>query len=158
MEPISTYRERLIQVKRRFELYPDRVDIRAQWLFKGRFDSSVQLRPLDPQYQSFYIRNKLFKPSVVVLIAGLLLLFLSGDIEQLRAMSPLAVSGITVTVVGLALSWLTSRRVRFVQFQSRNGAARLDIACAGPDKRTFDSFVGQVQQRIKRAAKLKSDS
>jgi hypothetical protein len=149
MNPISSYRERMLQVKRRFELYPDRVDIAAKWLFKGRFDTSVKLSELDPQYRSFYVRNKLFKPSVVIVLTGVVLLFLSGDEERLRASSPLAVLGLTLALAGAACTWLTSHRIRFVQFQSRSGRARLDIACAGPDKESFDSFVGQVQQRIR---------
>ena len=152
MNPISTYRERLLQVRRDFELYPDRVDIRARWSLKGRFDSSVDLSGLDPKYRSFYIRNKLFKPAIVVLICGAAILFFSGDLDKLRAMSPLPVLGSAVALVGLALSWLTSRRIRFVQFQARHDRAGLDIACAGPDKDSFSQFVSQVQKRIRKRA------
>ena len=158
MDPESTYRERLLQVARRFELYPDRVAVRARWLWKGRFDTTVPLGSLDPQYRTFQIRNKLFKPAMAVLLVGLALTLLSGDVEQLRAMAPLPVLGVSITLVGVGLSWLTARRIRFVHFPSHRGGAGLDIGCAGPDKRNFDTFVGEVQRRIRKEAKRNRES
>jgi hypothetical protein len=153
MDPIRTYRERLIQVRRRFELYTDRVDIQAKWLLRGEFVSSVRLQALDPQFRSFYIRNKLFKPSMFMLVIGFSIVFLAGDVDRLRALAPVSVVGVVVTLVGIAMSWLTSRRIRFVQFPARGGDAGLDIGCAGPDRKAFDSFVSEVQRRIRKAGK-----
>jgi hypothetical protein len=158
MDPENTYQERLLQVARRFELYPDRVVVRARWLWKGRFDTTVPLGSLDPQYRSILIRNKLFKPAMAVLLVGLTLTLLSGDVEQLRAMAPLPVLGVCVTLVGVLLSWLTARRIRFVRFPSLGGGAGLDVGCAGPDKRNFETFVGELQRRIRKEAKRNRQS
>lgn len=150
MQPLRTYRERLIQVRRRFVLYPDRVDIEARWLLKGRFESSVRLGALDPQYRSFHIRNRLFKPAMLVLLAGLAITLFAGDVEQLRAMAPFPVLGVVLTLAGVVLSWVTARRIPFVVFPSRQGGPGLDIGCAGPDRGQFDAFVGAVQKRIRK--------
>lgn len=152
MEPIATYHERLPQVRRRFELYPDRIVIRARWLWRGEFENSVPLSTLDPRHSSFYIRNKLFKPSMLVLSVGLAIALLTGSLEDLRALSPLTVLGMAIALVGLVLTWLTSRRIRFVRFPAREGKAGVDIGCAGREKSQFDAFVSQVQRRIRKSA------
>jgi len=151
-DPIETYDERLLQVKRRFELYPDRIVVRARWLWRGTFETTVRLSTLDPRYRSFFIRNKLFKPSMLVLGAGLIIALLSGNLDDLRTLSPLPVTGMAIALVGLALSWLTSRRIRFVHFPSREKGAGVDVGCAGREKANFDAFVSQVQRRIGKCA------
>jgi hypothetical protein len=151
MDPIATYHERLLQVGRRFELYPDRIVIRARWLWRGTFENTVPLAKLDPRYRSFHIRNKWFKPSMLVLSVGIAIALLSGDLDALRALEPLPVLGVTVALVGLALSWLTVRRIRFVHFPARDGGKGLDIGCAGREKAQFDAFVKEVQRRIRKS-------
>jgi hypothetical protein len=151
MDPLSTYQERLPQVRRRFDLYRDRVLIEARWLLRGQYTNTIQLRTLDPQYRVIWIRNKLFKPAMAVLLVGLAITFLAGGVEQLRALSPLPVCGVALTCLGVVMSWLTARRVRFAIFEARGGGRGLDIGCAGPDAREFDTFVAEVQRRVRKS-------
>jgi hypothetical protein len=158
MDPIAVYRERLLQVSRRFELYPDRVEVQARWRVSGGFTTTVHLAGLDPNFRAVFIRNKLFKVSLFLLLAGVVIIFFAGNIERLRAMEPVPVTGLVVTFLGVALGWLTSRRIRFALFQSRLGRPGLDIGCAGPDKANFEQFLLQIQRQIRKAAKQSNNA
>lgn len=153
MDPIAVYRERLLQVSRRFELYSDRMEIQAKWRVRGGFTTTVHLAGLDPNFRAVFIRNKMFKVSLFLLVGGVATIFLAGDIDRFRAMGTLPRIGLVVTFLGVALGWLTSRRIRFALFQSRLGRPGLDIGCAGPDKANFEPFLVQVQRQIRKAAK-----
>ncbi len=153
MKPIATYTERLLEVRREFVLYEDRVVVRAQWLLKGNFETVVKLAALKNEIKELTIRYRLYRYAGWVMAAGAL----AFAVAYYRAAggSPGIVGQIAmgVMILGMAFMVLTSRnrRIRFARFNSKSGAAGLDIGCAGNDPAVFKEFVQQVRRQISKA-------
>jgi hypothetical protein len=61
MEPLATYSERFLEVRRRFALYPDRVVVEARWRWRGRFETTVPLGTLRPEVRYVTVRYRLHR-------------------------------------------------------------------------------------------------
>jgi hypothetical protein len=151
--PIGTYVERLVQVGRVFELYPDRIEVSAKWWWGRPFQTTVPLASLSPDCGYQLIRYRLFKHGILALAVGVALSVLcgrsDGDLLQQAALA----GGWAVAVTGLALSAVTYQRVVFARFPRRAGGGGLDIARSGPDRERFEEFVKLVQRQIRRQPK-----
>jgi len=149
MDPIATYTERLLQVRRVFTLYPDKVVVDAHWLVKGSFRSTILLDSLKPACHEHHLRNKLFRKAALVATIGVVLVAWT---VYPRIPSPLPILTIVagvIAVAALALTAMTRPRILFVHFDTREGKPGLDIARAGPDKTQFDNFVKLIQKQIR---------
>lgn len=151
MEEIARYTEAHPQVKRLFLLYPGQVRVQADWRTKGRHENTVDLANLNPDFSVFHVRNKLFKPAMLVSLVGIGIALFAGDIDSLRQLRPIPITGIVVMLLGALLAWRTAKPVRFVRFNNREGKPALDIACTTKSKSDFDDFVRAIQKQIKRA-------
>ena len=153
MKPIATYTERLLEVRREFALYEDRVIVRARWLLKGSFENVVKLATLKADIQELTIRYRMYRYAGWVMAVGALAFavayYRAGD-------GPLGMLGhiaMGVMILGMAFMVLTSRnrRIRFARFNSKSGPAGLDIGCAGNDVSVFKEFVERVRRQILKA-------
>jgi hypothetical protein len=152
MEPIDTYSERLLQVRRDFALYPDRVVIRARWLLGRRVEQTVQLACLSPEPRPLTIRQKAARWAGWIFALGLLILAMAEYNRKGGAVGPLEYAGALVAAAGAALIFVTyPPKVRFVRFDAEPGKRALDIGRAGPDKQRFEQFVQRVQKQIRQA-------
>ena len=149
-QPLTTYTERLPQVKREIRLYRDRVEIDAAWTLGKNHKATVQLAQLQPQVKKFYVRNRWFKRSVMIgsLAVAAAVVFTRGDYpEWMQRNAPLGY------VVGAAcgmLALMTFSKRQFARFSKKqDGRPALDICRAGPDAARFDEFIEQVQKRIR---------
>lgn len=149
--PIATYRERLLRVRRRFDLFPDRVVVNASWLFGRTFRHTVQLADLKPQTTEFRIRQRLLKkaiPVTALAVAAAVVLNRPGY-EAIQPWAIYALYGLAV--LGGLVILLTWPKVLFVRFPSRRDQRPgLDIARAGPDEAGFSDFVDLVKRQIRR--------
>ena len=59
MKPLAEYSERLLEVRRRFELHADRVEVEARWLLRGRFHNTVPLATLKRDAKRITVRYRL---------------------------------------------------------------------------------------------------
>ena len=149
----ETYVERLVQVGRVFELYPDRVVVSAKWWWGRPHETTVRLATLSPDCVFQLIRYRLFKHGILALAIGVALAVLAGrsdgDVLQQAAL----VGGWAIAVAGLAISAVTYQRVMFARFSRRAGGSGLDIAQSGPDRERFEEFVKLVQRQIRKQTK-----
>lgn len=151
--PIGTYVERLVQVGRVFELYPDRVVVSAKWWWRRPFETTVPLASLSPDCVYQLIRYRLFKHGILAFAIGVALAVLFGRSDGTLFQQAALVGGWGIAAVGLAISAVTYQRVVFARFLRRAGGGGLDIAQSGPDRARFEEFVRLTQRQIRKQAK-----
>jgi hypothetical protein len=149
--PLATYTERLPQVRRVFRLFPDRVEVAAQWTLGRSYRITVKLADLSGQVNTFMVKNRWMPKAVMVgalAVAVALVLNRPGYPDPVRHAALFA-----WPVAGLAfvLALLCLPRRRFIHFPRRDGKPGLDICQAGPDRARFEDFVNQVRRCIARA-------
>jgi hypothetical protein len=151
-EPISTYTERLPQVRRELRLYSDRVEIAAKWTAGKDYTMTVSLADLTPQVKRFFVRNRWFKKSILIgsiAVAVAVVLTRPGEYPDWVSRTALLGWPVAGACVLMAL-WSLPKR-EFARFSRKDGSAGLDICKAGPDRGRFDEFVQQVAKRIRKA-------
>lgn len=149
--PLSTYTERLPQVRRVFRLYPDRVEVAARWTFGRKYQIVVRLGDLSGQFERFKVKNRWFPRAVMIgsIAVGAALVLSRGGYPELVRRA--AVAGWPVAGIAFAVALVSLPRRDFVHFPRSNGKPGLDICKAGPDQARFEAFVGEVRKRITRA-------
>ena len=148
--PLDTYVERLVQVGRVFELYPDRVVVSAKWWWGRPYQTTVPLASLSPDCVYQPIRYRLFKHSILALAIGIALVLLFGRPDGTWLQQAALVGGWAIAAAGLAIAAMTYQRVMFARFPPRAGRGGLDIAQSGPDRERFEQFVKLVQRQIRK--------
>lgn len=150
-KPLSTYVERLPQVRRVLRLYPGRVEIQAAWTMGKTYEQVVNLADLTPDAVRFQVRNKWFKHTILIIalaVATAVVFTRPGYSEwTMRA----AMFGYVIAFACIPVAFLTYPKRQFVRFKRKDGRPGLDICRSGPDRRRFDDFVTEVQRRIRRA-------
>lgn len=154
-EPLATYTERLLEVRREFALHEDRVLVRARWLPKRRFERVVELAGLEGDVQEIVVRYRMYRYAGWILAIGALAF---AACSYGAGGGPLGVGGylaLAVTVAGALLVAITypNRRIHFARFSSRGGRIGLDVGSAGNDTATFQQFVEAVRRQIRKAGK-----
>lgn len=152
-QPIATYTERLLEVRREFVLYEDRVVVRARWLLRGRFEHIVRLATLKGEIHELTIRYRMYRYGGWVMALGGLGSVLSYYYASGGATGIAGYVALGVMILGSACMAVTfpNRRIRFARFNTKSGVAGLDIGCAGNDAAVFKAFVEQVRRRILKA-------
>lgn len=151
--PMRTYVERLAQVGRVFELYPDRVVVSARWWCGRTYQTTVRLASLSPEFGYLVIRNRLFKHGILALAIGVALALLAGRPDGTLLQRAAFVGGWAIAAAGLLVATRTNRPVRFARFPPHAGRGGMDIAQSGPDGERFEEFVKLVQRQIRRQAR-----
>jgi hypothetical protein len=148
---VSTYTERLPQVKRVFRLYKDRVEVDASWTLGKDHHTTVRLEMLTPQVKRFFVRNRWFKRSIMVgsLAVAAAIVFTRGDYPDWVKRN--ALFGWVICGGCVIMAFLTYRKRAFARFNRKDGPPGLDICSAGPDAARFEEFVEQLQKRIRNA-------
>ena len=152
-EPIATYAERLLEVRRVFALYDDRVVVQARWLLKGRFEHVVKLSGLTPEIQELTIRYRIYRNAGWILAVGAL--GFAASYYSAKG-GPLGIVGniaMGVMIVGVLLMAMTyrNRRIWFARFNTKAGKPGLDIGSAGNNLAAYQAFVEQVRKRIRKS-------
>lgn len=152
-EPIATYTERLLEVRRAFALYDDRVVVRAKWLLKGRFEHVVKLSTLSAEIQELTIRYRIYRRAGWVLAVGALGFAASYYSAKGGPLSTLGHIAMGIMILGVMLMAMTyrNRRVAFARFNTKAGKPGLDIGSAGNRLETYQAFVQQVRKRIQKS-------
>lgn len=148
-DPLSTYTERLPQVRRVLRLYRDRVEIEASWTLGKNYSTVVKLDRLAPQVKRFYVRNRWFKRSIMLgsLAVAAAVVFSRGDYPAWLMRN--ALIGYPIAAICAAIALMTGIRRQFARFSTKAGPPGLDICRAGPDAARFDEFIEQIQRRIR---------
>jgi hypothetical protein len=60
-EPLATYSERLVEVRREFTLYDDGVLVKARWFPNQRIEHVVKLDSLKGEYQEITVRYRMYR-------------------------------------------------------------------------------------------------
>lgn len=152
-KPIATYTERLLEVRREFVLYEDRVVVRARWRLRGQFEHVVKLATLKGEIQELNIRYRMYRYAGWVMAVGALVFAMSYYSAKGGTPGVVGYIAMSVMILGSAFMALTypNRRIRFARFNSKAGRAGLDIGCAGNDLAVFKEFVEQVRRWISKA-------
>ena len=148
---VAVYRERLMQVGRVLELYRDRIEVRANWMFGGSYRQTIRLDRLRPQTREFWVRQRFFKRALMIgsLAAATAVVFTRPGVGSLPKWLEM---GLWVVAVACGIMTVMSfRKVRFVRFMGRDEKPGLDIAKAGPDADKCEEFVEQIKRQIRKA-------
>ena len=152
-KPLATYSERLLEVRRDFTLYDDRVVVQARWFPNRRFEHVVKLATLKGQFQEVTIRYRMYRYASWLMAIGALAsaacYYYDFQNITLRAVGYVALSVAICGAVFMALAY-PHRRIRFARFAAQAGRIGLDIGSAGNDFATFEKFVQQVRRQIHR--------
>jgi hypothetical protein len=151
-QPLATYSERLLEVRRDFTLYDDRVVVQARWFPNRKFEHVVKLASLKGAIQEITIRYRMYRYAGWVLAIGALAYAVCYYNAQGVALGAVGYVALSVTICGAVFMALTypHRRIRFARFHTRAGRIGLDIGSAGNDLATFEKFVQQVRRQIHR--------
>ncbi len=151
-QPLATYSERLLEVRRDFTLYKDRVVVQARWFPNRRFEHVVKLDTLTREFQEITIRYRLHRYAGWVLAIGALAYAACYYYARGIALQAVGYVALSVAICGAILTVLTypNRRIRFARFRMRTGRVGLDIGSAGSDIAAFEKFVQQVGRQIPR--------
>ncbi|MHB8971009.1 MAG: hypothetical protein ACYC3X_11345 [Pirellulaceae bacterium] len=154
-KPLATYTERLLEVRREFSLYKDRVVVEAQWRFKNwrlnkRFEHVVKLATLRAEIREVTVRYRMYRYAGWVLAVGALAFAVAYYKAAGGALANWGYIALGVLILGAVCVAVTypNRRVHFARFMSKSGVAGLDIGCAGNDVAVFKKFVEQVRRQI----------
>lgn len=152
-QPLSSYTERLPQVKRLFHLFPDRMDIVAKWTLGRDYRTTVRLDNLSPQFKLQSVRNRWFKKSIVIgsFAVAAAVVFSRGDYPEWIRRN--ALLGWLVALVCAVVAAISARRRRFARFTRKDGRPGLDIFDAGPDRARFDAFLREIQKCIRKSGR-----
>lgn len=152
--PLAVYRERLAQVGRVIELYDDRVEVRARWLFGGQYRNTIRLADLVPKPREFHVRQRLFKRALALglLAAAAAVVCMRPEAGMLN--HPAVIWPLWILAGGLlAVAARAFPKVLFNRFVRHDGKPGLDIAAAGPDRRAFAEFVDRVARQVRKAGR-----
>ncbi len=151
-EPLATYSERLLEVRRNFALYDDRVVVQARWFPQRRFEHVVKLAALNGEFQEVTIRYRMYRYAGWLLAIGALAYAVCHYNAETTAFRAVGYVALGVTICGVALMAVTypQRRIRFARFHTPAGRIGLDIGSAGNDSAAFAKFVQQVRRQIHR--------
>ncbi len=149
-QPLATYSERLLEVRRDFTLYHDRVVVQARWFPNRRFEHVVKLDTLRREVQEITIRYRMHRNAGWVLAVGALAYAACYYYAQGMTLQVVGYVALSVAICGAVLTALTypNRRIRFARFRMRTGKIGLDIGSAGSDITAFEKFVQQVGRQI----------
>lgn len=149
MQTPLTYRERLPQVERTFNLFGDRVEIDARWTLGRRFRSTVKLADLAPQTSSFMVRNKWFRKAVLVGSLAFGAALLIGRNTLFPQLQWVAMLFWPVAGVSLLVAVRSFRKRQFTRFRRKDGKPGLDLCRTDPEG--FEPFLRELQARIRKA-------
>lgn len=150
-KPLSTYVERLPQVRRVLRLYRDRVEIHAAWTMGKTYEQVVNLAELTPDAVRFQVRNKWFKRTILIIALAVATAVVFTRPGYSAGVMRAAMFGYVIAFACIPVALLTYPKRQFVRFKRIDGRPGLDICRSGPDRRRFDDFVAEVQRRIRRA-------
>jgi hypothetical protein len=152
-EPLAKYSEHLLEVRRDFVLFPDRVVVTARWLLRGRFEVVVPLGRLVPGHRRVIVRYRFFRYAGWVLAIGALTFAALYYPSRGENLSPVALCALAVAVagaLGTALAY-PLRRLEFARFLTPTGRPGLDVGVGRGDAATFAAFVRAVDREIPRS-------
>lgn len=151
--PLATYSERLLEVRRDFSLFPDRVEVKARWLLKGTFQTTVRLDTLAPEPREFFVRYRVYRVAGWAMALSLLAFAMAVYSAAGAPVHPLGYLALAVGVPAAAVMLLTfpNRRIRFARFDARAGRGGLDVGCAGSNLEAFQAFLAATRRQIRKA-------
>ncbi len=150
--PIAVYTERLLQVRRRLALYPDRIEVEATWLLGSRHRAVIPLGTLSPRTTEFFVRNRWTKRAIMLgsLAVGAAVVLgrpgRYGPWAERAGLAAWVIAGLCAAVAALSF-----RKIRFVRLLRADGKPGLDVAQAGPDAARFEEFVAAVRRQVRTA-------
>ncbi len=116
-KPIATYTERLLEVRREFALYDDRVVVQARWLLKGRFERVVQLATLKSEIQELTIRYRMYRYGGWVMASGALVFAVSYYSDKGGALG--MVGHVAMGAMICRIPWLLRKRGTVTEVSSK---------------------------------------
>jgi hypothetical protein len=152
-EPLARYSEVRPNGRRQFELFTDRVIVKAKSA-RADTESTIMLADLRPEPNRLRVRPNEFGVGLLMLVAsvalGLFAVLATGlppsTADKNFVWWALAGGLFFVSLVILAK---TFRKIEFLQFVSNHGTALLDVARAGPQRAGFQAFVETLIGQIR---------
>ena len=154
---IATYLESRLELRRRFDLFPDSIRVSGGGLFYPRFEQTIPLTALSPIRGRVWVRGRLFTYGLWTLVAvavACAMNFAVGASALLTQPWFLGAFGSTACV-GLVLVAIRIRPVEYASFQGNAGITLVDVARVGPQTEQFEDFVALLARSI-HAAMLKT--
>jgi len=149
--PLATYTERLPQVRRRFFLYADCVEVEAVWTLGRTHRSTVPLASLTTPPARRVVRNRWFKNSLLIASLAVAAALVLGRESYAPEVQRVARFGWAIAAGCVVVMAVSFRRRQFALFQKKAGGVGLDLCDAGPDRARFEAFVREIQKAIRNA-------
>lgn len=147
---LASYRESRLELRRRFDLFPDTIHVYGGGLFYPRVDHRIRLALIYPGHGRTWVRGKFFAYGMWALITVAITCAVNlaiGGIAFLTQPWFLIVFGVMASF-GLVLVAATIRPVEFATFHTDAGVAVLDVGRSGPQAAEFDEFIAYLIERI----------
>lgn len=147
MQMMDTYREVNSLSRRQFDLYSDQIVVRVK---SPNYDatSTIALRDIRPQPDTFRLRFPQFKYGVLLIVAAIPVGLYAYVAVTLLERPIVAAVAISLAFVGLVILLFTVRKVEYTRFLSHTGAPILDVGRCGPDVRRYDDFIETLTASI----------
>jgi hypothetical protein len=151
-EPLTTYSERQIGMKRDFALYADRVIVKGENM-RLMFETPVMLADLRPTSQKIWKRHWIFRLGLLIIFASIVPLILFVVVRLVNPRDSAAVVflaiGSGLAIVGGTICLSARRRIEWTQYVNQYGTQiLLDVARTGPEKDRYDEFIEALDLQI----------
>lgn len=158
MKAIATYTEVTLLGKRKYQLFPDNIDIKGAGNLSYEFEQTLVLNKISPNYIRLRIRPTVAWVSLTMcFLTGLacVVLIYEFPIQSSAIPGVLGIFSASALIVAIA----TMKKVEYARFCSEDyGSVLLNVARSGPEKNQFDSFVQALVTQIEHAKKLAQES
>ncbi len=152
-EPLAKYEEARFELRRQFELFPDRIRVTGKGLYIGRFDQTIPLHILHAPPGRLWVRGVLWRYGLRAWFFAACLttgVGVGGGSEAFT--NPWVVGTIGALVwAGLMLTAANFRPAEFARFQTDAGIIALDVGRVGPQAEEFDEFIDLLVSQIETA-------
>jgi len=152
MEPIAEYRERSPNLRRKFTLYPEELVVEGRELVGARFQKTIPLQGLRPEFGWISFRSPRCVHGLAVCLAFAVMsgVWIWGGPVLLPAFVPIVASFVCCSAFGLACCFYYLPRYLAYTFVDRNGKDILQVIASGPDKGRCRAFTDQIAAEISR--------
>jgi hypothetical protein len=147
MDVVARYEERRFDGRRIFELFPDRVVVKGTNSLAAEFESTVMLATLQPLASKIRMRPKGFFQGIFMTIIAVALI--QSGFFSLQ--SYWGMVDFVMIIAGILLALATSRKIDWVQFQTKAGTVALTVARVGKQESEFEPFVQALIRQIQAA-------
>ena len=134
--------------RRRFELRSDSIHVSGSQFNGTTFELELPYRELSPLPEKMKVYSPILKIGFWTTLIGILGIVIAS-VGQFNDEKPLFAMAYGPACIGFIMILLSLRKLEMIRFKSVAGVPALDIIKCGKFKSDYDSFVDELQKRIR---------